>query len=359
MGYRVFSVSTDNWQSKAQVFPSDAPWARAFNTGRGGTTKFRVDSPKVAKTATPAYLSPWKRLLVIEDYGQIVYAGFITSVLYDHDKQTVTVTHEDLWALLKRRLMASLVSNGMATTALIYTGVTQTDIAWKAIYEGQNDAVRFNLPIALPSSTTPGGVSKTFNGYEVPTVADVVEDAMNTEFGPDVDLYPRWRDDTSIEWYFRSGNLTDGNWHFMLGLPKSRASNLQHTMDGKNMANRMVGIGEGSEAKMKLAVVDNSATSDFLPLDAVEQYKGEKDPAALAGRTRADLAARSKPTEQVSLDVQMDAKFSAFMLRLGGTVNWWVASNYLGTGWHASRLIEYSGNVASNKIHLEFQPVEA
>ena len=134
MGYRVFSVSTANWQSKAQMFPSKAPWARAFNTGRGGTMEFRVNDPKVSKTATPTYLAPWKRLLVIEDYGQIVYAGFITGELYDHDKGIVTVTHEDLWTLLKKRLMASLVSSGMATTALIYTGVTQTDIAWKAIY---------------------------------------------------------------------------------------------------------------------------------------------------------------------------------------------------------------------------------
>jgi hypothetical protein len=358
MGYRVFSVSTTDWQSKVQVLPSDAPWARAFNTGRGGTSKFRVGDPKVAKTATPTYMAPWKRLLVIEDYGQIVYAGFITSALYDHDRGTVTVTHEDLWALLKRRLVAALVSSGMATTALIYTGVTQVDIAWKAIYEGQNDAVRFNLPIALPASTTPGSANKTIRGYEVPTVADVVEDAMNTEFGPDVDLFPRWRDDTSLEWYFRAGNLNDGKWNFSLGLPKSTASNLQHTLDGKNMANRMVGIGEGSEIKQKMAVVDNSATSSFLPLDAVEQYKDEDSPTRLAARTRADLAVRSKPTEQVSMDVQMDATFTAYMLRLGGTVNWWVASPYLGTGWHASRLIEFSGNVASNKVHLEFQPVE-
>lgn len=358
MAWRVWSVSTSDWQSKVQVTPSAAPWARALNSGKGGSTDFRVGDPRVAETATPTTLAPWSRLLVMEFFGQIVYAGFITGASYDRDTGTVSVTHEDAWSLWRKRVMANIVANGVQATELVFNSVSLANLVKQAFYQGQNDAARFNFPIVLPPDEA-GPVSKTFEGFQLPTVASVVEDVMNTEGGPDVDLFPRWRDDGSIEWFLRMGNLTDGLWSWDLAAPKSQASGLKFRQDGSQMANRIIAVGEGSEKNMLLQVADGSASSSFLPLDAVANYKDEKDNDALAARARADLAARGKPTEQVSMDVQMDGDFTVDMLRLGGTVNWRVQGDpYLGTGWRSSRLIEFSGDL-TDKIHLEFQPIGA
>lgn len=359
MAWRVWSVSTSDWSTKVMVTPASAPWARALNSGKGGSTTFKVGDARVAETATLANLAPWKRMLVMEFFGQIVYAGFITGADYDRDAGTVTVTHEDVWSLLKKRVMADLLSNGVQSRpGLSFTNVTHMNLVKQAIYQGQNDAARFNLPIVLPVDES-GTVSKVFDPWLLPTVASVVEDEMGTEGGPDLDLFPRWRSDGSVEWYLRMGVLTEGVWSWDLSAPKSPASGLKFRQDGSAMANRVVAVGEGSEKNMLLHVQDGSSGSPFLPLDAVTSYKDAKSQTALAARARADLATRSQPTEQVSMNVQMNGDFTVDMLRLGGTVNYRTQSDpYLGTGWRSARLIEFSGDL-SDKIHLEFQTVGA
>jgi hypothetical protein len=355
MAWRVWSVSTSDWQTKVKVTPTSAPWARAMGSGRQEQMVFDVLDPKVAAKVNETTMAPWKRLLVMENFGQIIYAGFITDADYDRDAGTVTVYHEDAFSLWRKRIMAGTVADGMqAGPALTFTNVTLPTLVKQAFYNGQNDAARFNVPIVLPADES-GTQSKKFDPWELPTVASVVEELMSTEGGPDIDLFPRWRDDGSIEWFLRMGNLTEGVWSWDISAPLSRVSGFKLRKSGDNMANRIAAVGEGSEKKMLLSVQDGSATSDFLPLDAVKSYKGEKDPAALAARARADLAACSKPTEQVSMDVEMTDNFTADMLRLGGTVNWRVQDDpFVGTGSRSARLIEFSGDL-TNKIHLEFQ----
>ncbi|WP_456505779.1 hypothetical protein [Arthrobacter sp. UYCu723] len=325
-----------------------------MNGGKGGSATFKLGDPAVAETANTTTLAPWSRMLVAEYSGQIVYAGFITGTEYDRDAQTYTVTHEDLWAVLARRLMADTVSDGLQTRALVYTGVTPVQIAKNAVYQSNDDAVRFALPIALPADET-GTVARTYYGYHLPTVASVLSDIMDDEGGPDIDFFPRWYGDDQVEWLMRVGANTDGQWEWDVTAPKSQASGLKERRDGSQMANRIAAIGEGSEKKMLVSVADGSAGSTFLPLDASPSYKDETEQGKLAARARADLAARSKPTTQVSMDVQMDADFAVYMLRLGGTVRWKTQGDpYFPDGWKSSRLIEFSGDL-TNKIHLEFQ----
>lgn len=354
--WRVFSVSTLDWSTKVRVTPASFPWGRALNGGKGGSATFKLGDPAVAETANTTTLAPWSRMLVAEYSGLIVYAGLITGTEYDRDSQTLTVTHEDLWAVMSRRLMAGLVANGVQTTALVYTGVTLAQLAKLAVYQGNDDAARFNLPIALPTDET-GTVAQTYYGYHLPTVASVLNDLIGTEGGPDLDFFPRWRTDDSVEWLMRSGVVTDGQWEWDVTAPKSQASGLKERRDGTQMANRVVALGEGSEKNMILRVDDASATSSFLPLDAVTTYKDETSGTRLEARGRADRRARDEPTTQVSMDVQMDADFAVYMLRLGGTVKWKTQGDpYFPDGWKSSRLIEFSGDL-TDKVHLEFQTV--
>jgi hypothetical protein len=358
MSWRIWSVRTDDWETKVRVIPSDFKWTRTLNAGAGGSATFEVGDPEVAETANRSTLSPWSRMLVAEYQGLIVYAGFITSVDYDRDTKVTTVTHDDFWAILARRIMVSILEFGVEKTKLIYTGVSLTDLIKQALYQGQNDAARFNLPLVLPADAA-GPESRTYDGYQLPTVASVIEDIMDTEDGPDVDFFPRWFGSGQVEWYLRMGNLTDGEWSWDVTAPESQVSGLKERRDGALMANRVVAIGEGSEKKMKIAITDGSATSSFLPLDVATSYKDEKSPTRLAARARADRKVREQPTEQVSMDVQMDPDFAVHELRLGGTVKWHTLGDpYLADGWHESRLIEFSGDL-SEKIHLEFQTVGA
>jgi hypothetical protein len=357
MAWRVFSVSTSDWQTKVQVVPTTAPYARAMGTGRQEQMVFDVLDPKNAKKINETTTAPWERLLVMEFLGQIIYAGFITDADYDRDAGTVTVYHEDTFSLWRKRIMAGTVADGMQSgPALVFNNVTLPTLVKQAFYNGQNDAARFNVPIVLPADVA-GTQSRKYDPWELPTVASVVEDLMSTEGGPDIDLFPRWRDDGSLEWFLRMGDLTEGAWSWDVSAPLSRVSGFKMRKSGDNMANRIIAVGEGSEKKMLLSVQDGSATSSFLPLDVVKSYKDEKVQANLEARARADLAACSKPTEQVSMDVEMGDNFTADMLRLGGTVTWRLQDDpFLGTGGRTARLIEFSGDL-TNKIHLEFQTV--
>jgi hypothetical protein len=355
MAWRVFSVSTSNWTSKIELTPSTSTWARALGSGKGGSTEFNVRDADVALTATETNLAPWKRMIVMDFYGVIIYAGFITGYSVNRTSGTVTVTHEDIYSLLARRVMADILSDGVqARPALVYTGVSLSMLIKQAVYQCQNDAARFNLPIVLPVDAS-GGYNHTYDPWNLPTGAAVLDDLTSTENAPDTDFPARWTDSGSIEWVLLSGNLTSGTWDWELDVPESTASNLLVRRDGAGMANRIAAIGEGSEKKMLLSVADGSGTSDFLPLDKVVSYKSEKVQADLAARARADLAKFSRATEQVSMDVQMNEDFSVNQLSLGGTVNWHLKDDlFLAPGWRSSRLIEYSGDL-SLSVHLEFQ----
>jgi len=355
MAWRVFSVSTSNWTSKIELTPSASTWGRALGSGKGGSTEFKVRDPFVAETATETNLAPWKRMIVMDFYGIIIYAGFITGYSVDRDAGSVSVTHEDLYSVFKKRVMADILSDGVQSRpGLSYSSASLSMLIKQAIYQGQNDAARFNLPIVLPADAV-GGYSRSYDPWNLPTVESVLDDLTSTENAPDMDLAPRWTDSGSIEWVLLSGNLTSGAWSWALDTPLTTASNLKVRRDGSGMANRIAAVGEGSEKKMLLSVADGSATSDFLPLDKVVSYKDEKVQANLAARARADLAKFSRATEQVSMDVQMDADFSVNQLSLGGTVNWHVKDDlFLAPGWRSSRLIEYSGDLSLN-VHLEFQ----
>jgi hypothetical protein len=326
-----------------------------LGSGKGGTSEFKVRDREVAETATETTLAPWKRMIVMDFYGVIIYAGFITGYSVDRDAGTVSVTHEDIYSLFTRRVMADILSDGVqARPGLTYSSVSLSMLIKQAIYQGQNDASRFNLPIVLPADAV-GSYSRSYDPWNLPTVASVLDDITSTENAPDMDLNPRWTDAGQIEWVLLSGNLTSGTWDWELDTPLSTASNLKIRRDGTGMANRIAAVGEGSEKKMLLSVADGSASSTFLPLDKVVSYKDEKVQANLAARARADLAKFSKATEQVSMDVQMNEDFSVNQLSLGGTVNWHLKNDlFLAPGWRSSRLIEYSGDL-SLSVHLEFQ----
>jgi hypothetical protein len=326
-----------------------------LGSGKGGSTDFKVRDPEVAETATETNLAPWKRMIVMDFYGVIIYAGFITGYSVDRDAGTVSVTHEDIYSLFSRRVMADILSDGVqARPGLTYSSVSLSMLIKQAIYQGQNDAARFNLPIVLPADAV-GSYSRSYDPWNLPTVASVLDDITSTENAPDMDLNPRWTDAGQIEWVLLSGNLTSGTWDWELDVPQSTASNLKIRRDGSGMANRIAAVGEGSEKKMLLSVADGSASSTFLPLDKVVSYKDEKVQANLAARARADLAKFSRATEQVSMDVQMNEDFSVNQLSLGGTVNWHLKDDlFLAPGWRSSRLIEYSGDL-SLSVHLEFQ----
>lgn len=358
MAWRVYSVSSADWSTKVMVSPSEMPWTRALNTGAEHEAVFDLADEGVAETVNEETMAPWERILVMEYFGKIVYAGFIIDSFWDMSAQVLRVAHVDIWALLTRRLMAGLVADGVQATKLEYSGTTLFTLAREAVFQGQNDATRFNLPIALPTGSS-GGVSRTFEGYNLPTVASVLSDLMDDEGGPDVDFAPRWYDDGQLEWEMRAGAVNTGFWEWDVTAEKSQASGLKYRTDGAMMANRVVAVGEGSEKKMLLSVVDQSATSSFLPLDAVIQHKEKGKASELPSIARSYLATHSKPTKQASMDVQMDGDFSVDMLQLGGTVRWKVERDrFLTDGWRNSRLIEYSGDL-TDKVHLEFQTVEA
>jgi hypothetical protein len=354
--WRVWSLSTLDWSTRVEVSPAVFPWARALNGGKAARATFKLGDPKVAETATAENLEPWERMLVLDYQGLIVYAGFITDTEYDRDTQTRTVDHEDLWTVLKRRVAADRPSDpGVAGRPLIYSGVSQIQLVKNVLVEGTNDAVRYQLPIMAPEEST-GNFSRRYDGYQLPMVDAAIRDILDTENGPDLDFFPRWYGEDQFQWLMRVGDVSDGQWEWDVTARESPASGLKERRSGQQMANRVIAVGEGSGEDMLTAVADGSATSSFMPLDAVTSYKDESDPGRLAARARADLAARSKPTKQVSMDVLMDDNdFAVHMLRLGGTVRWKTQGDpYFPDGWKSSRLIEFSGDL-SKTIHLEFQ----
>lgn len=360
MAYKVWSVSTTSWADKVLMDEQSCTWVTALNEGRAGQAQFQLGDPDVAAAFDGGALSPLARALIVEWEGVPLYGGIILTNDYDRDTQTLTVSHSDAmwWVLARRHVLASRGSDAAARN-LTWSNLTYGTLVNRVITTAQNGGAGYGLPIVVPGDDA-GVHSMTLYGYHMPLASELIQDITAKEMGPDVSFRPRWTASGSVEFVRTSSPFDSTNYQvydFHAGAPESGITGLKWKVDASNVTNRLFALGEGSEKNMLVETVA-APYSPYIALERSMAFKEQSDRTALRSRAAEELAASDAPTVQVSMDIPADGSPNVSQLRLNSMIRWIVTDDpYFEAGWKTGRVIEFSGNTTSSRVHLEFQPI--
>ncbi|MET4059941.1 hypothetical protein ABIB35_001486 [Arthrobacter sp. UYP6] len=356
MAWNVWVVNTHNGVRRQKLPVSAFPWDRVLNVSGSGSVTIQLRDKVVSQLQYMDLTTPLKRTVVLSWDKKAVYGGIIWAREYDRDAGTMTLTVADIWSMLAARLALDRGATNIAASLLTWSGLTLASLCAKVVQAGftlpSNDWL---LPIVYPATAT-AGASRTLYGYDFPVVADVLDEIMSTQGGPDVDFVPQWSEgnDPTFQWVMRAGALKDGAWEWNLAAEKSGVTGLKWKQDASKVTTSAVGRGEGSEKN----VIHKRVQADGLGY-ALERVVSSnlKKVAEVEAHTRGHLATYQTPTEQWGFGIQANGHVPVTDLRLGGSVRLWSSADpVIPDGLHVHRLIQYSGDLGLS-VKLGIQPV--
>lgn len=357
MSWKVYSVSTSTWKDRIAVPADTFSGGRQLNATSQGAATFLTKNAKVREVVTPVTMAKLRRALIVEWAGTPVYAGLIVDTSRDVFTGVLEVQLADIWWIWKARHVLAMHGSGVEKLPpLVFTGHLAT-IAKQAIQEGMDAAplARYDLPIVWEPDLS-GPHTREYYGYNFPSVADALDEIIKTDGGPDIDFPPQWGPDYGFQWAMRSGNLVSGYWEWDATTRKTDVIGIKESGSASNVANKVIGTGEGSGEDILVKAEESFATSDFPALERVVSYSGIKNRDQLAARARADVEASNEPTQQLSLSIRPDGAVPVSDLLLGGTVRVKLEDAfYVPNGWSDWRLLGFDFDRESVNLQLQQQ----
>lgn len=355
--YKVYTVSTSTWRDLALVDPAACAWKRTYNGSAGGLqSTFKLSDSAVRATSTSGALTPVERCILVEHDGVLMYGGIIWEDDYDRDTKTLSVSHEDIWSLMALRLIAEDRTGNIPAWVKTYTGMEYDTIVKRLVQLGTTGAGR-TIPINYEDDYT-GGRARTYNGYNLETVDQAITEIMNLPIGPYIDFRPEWNDERDgIRWTLRTGDMNPDaqTIEANLSADDSAVRGLKQKRSGRERATRVMGVGEGSGKDIKVRA---AAGAGSLVLERVEQAKNIKTLTDLQEFADGELSPRNSLITQYSMDLNITKPNiqNLWALKPGAFLRWNLNGDpMIPAGWRTQKIMEYSGDIASNWVHLEVQ----
>jgi hypothetical protein len=310
-----------------------------------------------------AAVEPARCFVAILEGDKVLEAGPIWAHSWDDDKGVLTVKAAGLRSLFDHRLVMGVIANGTAasTWETTYSNLSLGTIA-KRLIELAMSHTAGNLPIVLPADEV-STHTRTYYGYEVPTVGDRLDQLMGVVDGPDIALEPRLTADRmGIEWVLRTGTEAQPllfqagpPWTWDMRVPHGGVGSLNVERDATGMASRAWVAGTGSQTSTLMEFADDSTLTSvgFPMLETVDKRGNVEDRATLLRWAQGDLAGSSRPWMSWKLRVQTNAPGSPKLgdWRMGDWARVWVSSSHrylsllLPAGFHDARIIQTSGGM--------------
>ncbi|WZH38761.1 MAG: hypothetical protein PIR02_08820 [Microbacterium enclense] len=292
---------------------------------------------------------PRDRVLTELVDGTPIYHGLIVDWDYDDNAGTYTVTHVDLRELLTGRYLFG-VGGYHSDGVFDWTGLSWRGMASRALYYllRYQDSPRWAVPINLPPEEAGDEVFRTWC-YEMKLGESILADIEGRPGGPDVDFQPGFFG-SGYGWEALIGSpfLTGPDVEVVLGADASPVKNLKIARRGRAVSTGVFGIGDGSEQRLQVAQVPAAADGRIVRDSKVTFKKdtGVTVDSQLHKRAEGYLAARQKPTQRWSFDLDADA-VDLTTLRLGSII--YVQSEghrFAPDGESAHRVLGFAGSLA-------------
>ncbi|PZE89936.1 hypothetical protein [Curtobacterium sp. MCBD17_008] len=354
--------ATRTGEKITQVTPTSGSFTRRMNGVGSGTHSFIAADLGAGETVNARRSSrvdltrTWSRTLVQCWDDKPIYAGLIVGKTTKTDG-TVDISTVEFRELLKYRTTFGISGyNGKADEQLLLKNQTLASIAGYLIWDVmQGPTSNWQLPLILPPRNITGPHDRTYHEYNLPVIETELAAIQSTLSGPDVDFEPSWADDNTLQWTARVGDLTGNTLEWNLAVEKPALTDFTFQEDGNKQGNVFYAVGNGSDRDMLLATSSTAIPSDELALERFVRYSQEKQIDVLQRRANENLRVYKTPTRQYSYAMQADGTPGLQQLRIGQTLNTYLADNeWITDGWVENRLIGFSGDL-TNTIKLQLQ----
>ncbi len=341
------------------VFPSAGSWKTGKNGSIGsGEHMFRL---RDTKTKLPAatwrgLVAPWSRVLVVCWDGAPQYAGLISGHEWDRDAGVLKVQHQELRALLSRRLVTGTGS---------YSAGGYFEVAGKSLRGAARAIIAratagtpgdgHYVPIVLPADEA-GTFTRRWWFYELANAEDMLTEIQDTDGGPDVYLRQRWSAADTLEWVLELGtpSLSGSTVEWVVGAPKSPATGVTQKTNADKTLTGVIGIGKGSEQDLMLGFAGGLGTFP-IRLDGTRQYKTIDTASALDKAAMGELRAVEHPTVQIGVK-SAPAAIALPGVGVGTTLRLRIKGDeFIADGTAITKVIGVSGSVGTTMIGLETQ----
>lgn len=296
-------------------------------------------------TELRSLLQPWARMIAIERDGVLEYMGYSMGGKYARGANAITVKLVDLWSLLARRGGWNHEAPNVEKWKVTYVA-SLAALADSVLRRGRTGPALPSMafPLTLPGGYSGTAVTRTYYGYHMEYVADVLADLMAE--GLDIYFRPRWSVNGDADWLFETGpTWTSGvTREFYVTAAESPVLSFSESVDPARVTNNARYAGEGSEQDMLVRSSRNTA-SPYPLLDRVSNAKQIDKVAPLSAMAEQDLITFGGPT--VQWDFQVTAETAVDVgdaVRLHFDGDPWIAD-----GWHQRRVVKVSGDQSNVK----------
>jgi len=357
----------------ADVFPSKATWNRVFNrAGSGASATFQLADPLNAPLVGSTLLGvDGTRTLVTSWNGTVRDAKLIVDDDLDFATQELTVGLKDIWTVFEDRYPFGVTSYWADEPNKLPGKLVVASLEWRSILTRvmQGSLVgpfdMWSLPIVLPPIIA-GTHGATYENFNFPNTAKILDDISSTENGPDIDFIPRWSPTTGwLEWVMVTGTdaaprIIGAALDFNMEVANPGLIKVNRRRDGNAVKTGAFGVGAGSNRDMAVYGFGSGELGDTTSVarDVKLPSKNTYDLVELSAMVRAQVAANSKPTEQWSFQFLADGDSGRDLgnVRLGAMVKLLKNGNPHMTSDVNLRVIGLSGDM-SNVITPALQQI--
>ena len=359
MTFTAFVCSTRTGRNYGPLDCKISSWARVLNGSDTSSVQLfpgaltPATRDEYRQSTTPGLMS-----LVIDWDGIPLVAGPIWNRPLQGD--AVTINASGIRNLLVRR-KAHTWATPLAGQALTYADMSLGSIAAELVRVATSSTKPgAELPIVLPNVEidTDAGHTRTYAGFDLKSVSDLLNDITGVQDGPDIDFRPEWVDSnrSAIRWRMLVGSneqpllISQNQLAFDYAAPRSGVRQVDSTEDASQMATAQWAKGAGSDTStlMSLAVDTTYTDLGFPLLENETDYTTVSDQGTLDTHAAGDQAAFAQPTEQydVTVDALDDPPLGSYGLGDVATIrvqdHFWLPDSP--PAGYPVRILGYSGN---------------
>lgn len=327
-------------------------WERLLSAGGDGQVSFPITG-EYTKTQLRDLTRHWSRIWALAYGDELLYLGYVVQRGYTLGGDAIALKLKDLWGMFPRR---GAWDHGAANVEKWKTTVSGNLAmqAARAIERGRDTGPALpamGMPLTLPGGYPGPSVSRTYYGYNVETIDDVIATLLDE--GLDIYFKPRLIGNGDVDWIYRAGTAwASGVVHEVYpNAAESVIAGFVESGDGLRVTNNARRIGEGSEEDMLVRSNRNTASSYPL-LDRVTSVKTVSDVGQLAALANQDLVQYAEPTFEWSFDAPLSEGID-----VGDTVRFCFDGDpWIADGWHERRVVRVSGDDSSEFVTVTCQP---
>lgn len=324
----------------------------------------KTTDAKVSALPLDIYLEPWRNFLGYVVDGQILEAGPVLPHGFDDTNGTLTVRATGMRGMFAKRRLVRAWTVDPRRSVFSWPGWSLGTIAKRVVQETLANPGGA-LPIALPEDVD-GDHERTWYGYELKRIADVLDELTGVQGGPDIAFEPRFvADESAVEWVMRTGDplltQTGDDWSWDSST-RGSVSRLSVTKDPTDRVNRawVTGSGQDMSIKTENKFREEEWERGYPLIEDAFAHSSAVYPSTLRSWASAYLSAGSRPRTEWQLTVNTDAWPQLGQYRPGDWARVTVRPDhpYLRPreGGYRSRVTAISATFGSNEAEISVMP---